>query len=208
MRINLRNTAQISCCRRHCLSKLGRSLANYFMTKRSLFQAVLLAVCITLPVAGMWFVQKRAGATSQAARSKILGLDFVNYETGQLGADRAVATFTATVEQQSRELGLRHPDTMASRNNLANALIARGNLQEAEAAQRMLLDDMGAVLTPEHPDIFRCRFNLALNLYQQDKIESAREEMEATYEGWRRVLGEGHPRTLAARMMLQSIPSR
>jgi hypothetical protein len=84
-------------------------------------------------------------------------------------------------------------------------LLAEGGLKEAEAAQRELLEDMESALTPGHPDVFRCRFNLALNLRMQQRNGAALQEMEAVYEGWRQVLGEGHPRTQEALLVLEKL---
>ena len=179
------------------------------MTKQFLIRALLGVAVIALPVMVMWVVQQRAAGIAQNRRpGKMLALEFINVQTADLDGDKSVVTFRNQVDSQTKTLGARHPETLMSRNNLANALIARGELKEAEAAQRVLLEDMAGVLSPGHPDIFRCRFNLALNLFQQGRLDLSRDEMEAAYEGWRRVLGEGHPRTLAARMMLLSIPAR
>jgi hypothetical protein len=36
-------------------------------------------------------------------------------------------------------------------------------------------------------------------------MEAARHEMETVYQGWRSVLGEGHPRTQIARIVLDNL---
>lgn len=135
----------------------------------------------------------------------LTGLPFVHVSVKDLDEGHAVNTFTSLVSKQERELGPDSPETLVSRNNLANALMAESRYDEAEAAQRALLADMERTFDRAHPDIFRCRFNLALNLRVQGKKDAARLEMEKVYEGWRAVLGEGHPRTQIARIVLDNL---
>jgi hypothetical protein len=182
------------------------------MQKSALLRDLTIFSCLTLPLYAVWEVQNRAaerGRQRQASSVSVsesaavsTGLPFVHLSVKDVAAGQAVKTFTSLVDRQERELGRESPDTLVSRNNLANALMAEGRYAEAETAQRSLLTDMERTFDHDHPDVFRCRFNLALNLRVQGKKEDARREMETVYQGWRNVLGEGHPRTQLARIVL------
>jgi hypothetical protein len=183
--------------------------------RRFFIQDITILLCLTLPLAAVWAVQKRVvGVKRQKQAAAELaagispgfsGMQFVNLKVSDLEAGHAVETFTTLAGKQERELGRDNPETLSTRNNLANALMADGRHTEAETAQRELLTDMERSFDHCHPDVFRCRFNLALNLRGQGRNEAARIEMEKVYEGWRSVLGESHPRTLVARLVLDDL---
>ena len=61
---------------------------------------------------------------------------------------------------QLRVLGVGHPDTIASRNNLASAYYAAGRLGEAIPLFEKVLADSARVLGPDHPDTLTSRRNL------------------------------------------------
>jgi hypothetical protein len=64
---------------------------------------------------------------------------------------------------RERVLGPDHPDTLASRNNLANVMQARGKFEEARVLLGEVLAARERVLGPDHPDTlwsrpgWRCR---------------------------------------------------
>jgi hypothetical protein len=66
---------------------------------------------------------------------------------------------------QERVLGPDHPDTLASRNNLANAYRDAGRTGEAISLHEQALAARECVLGPDHPDTLLSRSNLA-NAYQ------------------------------------------
>ena len=61
----------------------------------------------------------------------------------------------AVLAIQEHVLGPKHPDTLRSRNNLANALQNQGKYSEAEKELRLVLPVEERVLGPEHPLFFR-----------------------------------------------------
>ncbi len=182
---------------------------------RSLLRDVTIFSCLTLPMFAVWAVQSRVAGRMRDRQAEnhraspdapgLTGMPFVHLSVKDLEEKRAVYTYTSLVNKQEQELGSDSPETLVSRNNLANALMAEGRYDDAETAQRALLVDMERAFDPCHPDVFRCRFNLALNLRVQGKKDAARQEMEKVYEGWRTVLGEGHPRTQIARIVLDNL---
>ncbi|MFI7896532.1 tetratricopeptide repeat protein, partial [Streptomyces sp. CACIS-1.16CA] len=62
---------------------------------------------------------------------------------------------------RERVLGPNHPDTLTSRNNLANALNDLGEHQQAADLHQHVLTDRERVLGPNHPDTLTSRNNLA-----------------------------------------------
>jgi tetratricopeptide repeat protein len=94
--------------------------------------------------------------------------------------------------------GAEHPDTLASRRNLALALRGLGRLEEAEAENRAVLEIATRVLGAEHPDTLTSRTIFALVLGDLGRLEEAEAENRAVLEIRTRVLGAEHPNTLAS----------
>ena len=123
---------------------------------------------------------------------------------GNLGdsAAQVIMLGERLLADHERVLGLDHPDTLTSRNNLANAYQAAGRLDEAISLHEQTLADYERVLGPDHPSTLQSRNNLA-NAYQDagrlDEAISLHEQTLATRE---RVLGLDHPDTLQSRYNL------
>ena len=101
-------------------------------------------------------------------------------------------------------LGLEHPDTLMSRNNLAAALHLEGKYAEAEEENRAMLVIREHVLGTEHPDTLNSRNNLAVALSSQGKYAEAEVEHRAVLSIRERVLGAEHPDTLSNRNNLSN----
>ena len=69
----------------------------------------------------------------------------------------------ATLTARERVLGPDHPDTLASRNNLALGYQAVGRHGEAITLHEATLTAMERVLGPDHPDTLNSRNNLAVD---------------------------------------------
>ena len=69
--------------------------------------------------------------------------------------------YEQTLADRERVLGPDHPDTLASRNNLANAYQAAGRIDEAITLHEQTLAARERVLGPDHPDTLQSRNNLA-----------------------------------------------
>ncbi|WP_223190786.1 tetratricopeptide repeat protein, partial [Streptomyces sp. TRM68416] len=65
------------------------------------------------------------------------------------------------LQTQTRVLGPDHPETLASRNNLATALVGMGEFARAAELHRQTFDDCTRVLGPDHPLTLASRDNLA-----------------------------------------------
>ena len=83
---------------------------------------------------------------------------------GQLDTSRSVLDRALEIAQA--QLGSDHPETLATRANLARWLGAAGQPARGAAQLRDLLDDVLRVLGPDHPDTLTTRHNLA---YWQDR---------------------------------------
>jgi tetratricopeptide (TPR) repeat protein len=79
-----------------------------------------------------------------------------------------------------RVLGLEHPDTLMSRNNLALSYRTLGRYQEALELDEGTLRVRERVLGPEHPDTLTSRENLALDYRNLERYQEA---MELDMEG-------------------------
>ena len=92
-----------------------------------------------------------------------------------------------------------HPDTLASRNNLAGAYREAGRLTEAIALYEQVLTDRTRVLGEDHPHTLASRHNLAGAYQEAGRLTEAIALYEQVLTDRTRVLGEDHPHTLASR---------
>jgi len=102
-------------------------------------------------------------------------------------------------------LGLEHPDTLASMNNLAATLRAKGDLEGARNIQEQELEITRRVLGAKHPFTLTSMNNLAEILGAQGDLKGARKIQEKVLEIRRRVLGAEHPDTLGSMNNLAEI---
>ncbi|MFN8083979.1 MAG: tetratricopeptide repeat protein [Dermatophilaceae bacterium] len=103
------------------------------------------------------------------------------------------------VSIREQVLGPDHPDTLASRNNLAGAYQAAGDLGQAIPLYEATLTDIERVLGPDHPDTLASRNNLAYAYESAGDLGQAIPLCEATLTDMERVLGPDHPATLTSR---------
>ena len=116
---------------------------------------------------------------------------------GDLG--RAIPLYEQTLADQQRVLGADHPQTLASRNNLAGAYQAAGDLGRAIPLYEQTLADSARVLGADHPDTLASRNNLAGAYQAAGDLGRAIPLYEQTLADRERVLGADHPDTLASR---------
>ena len=114
-------------------------------------------------------------------------------------AAQAILIGERLVADQERVLGPDHPDTLASRNNLAIAYRAAGRTAEAITLHEQTLADRERVLGPDHPDTLRSRNNLAIAYRAAGRTAEAITLHEQTLADRERVLGPDHPDTLTSR---------
>ena len=116
-----------------------------------------------------------------------------------LGLPFEALTLLDTVDVLQELLGEDHPDTLASRSNLAVAYVSAGRLAEAIALYEQVLTDRTCVLGEDHPDTLTSRNNLAVAYREAGRLGQAIALYEQVLTDRTRVLGEDHPDTLTSR---------
>ena len=109
---------------------------------------------------------------------------------------------------RERVLGADHPDTLTARNNLADAYVSAGRLDEAIPLFERTLADHERVLGADHPDTLTSRHNLAGAYVSAGRLGEAIPLFERTLADRERVLGADHPDTLASRNNLADAYAR
>jgi eukaryotic-like serine/threonine-protein kinase len=112
--------------------------------------------------------------------------------------DKAAATFARADALAEASLGPYHRDTLASRNNLAEAYRAAGRTTEAIRMHEETLKLCTLKLGPGHPTTLATRHNLAEAYRAAGRTTKAIQMHEETLERCTSKLGPDHPTTLAA----------
>jgi len=112
---------------------------------------------------------------------------------------RAISLGVTVLADCERLLGPDHPDTLASRHNLAGAYESAGRLREAIAVYERNLADCERLLGPGHRDTLASRHNLAGAYKSAGWPRKAIDLHERNLADRERLLGPGHPDTLASR---------
>ena len=128
----------------------------------------------------------------------------LHYATS-LGMSQLALGLTDSVTQACDALGPHHPDTLASRNNLAGTYRASGRLDKAIALYEQTLEDSIRILGPDHPSTLTSRFNLAGAYRAAGKFDEATPLYEQVFSGRSRVLSPDHRSTLMSRDELAGI---
>ena len=118
---------------------------------------------------------------------------------GQGQPGRAAGHLQRALADRQRVLGADHPDTLTSRNNLAMAYRAAGDLSRAIPPLEQTLADRQRVLGADHPDTLTSRNNLAMAYRAAGDLGRAIPLHEQTLADSERVLGADHPQTLTSR---------
>ena len=100
------------------------------------------------------------------------------------------------VELRGDVLGADHPDTLASKGNLALTYQNQGQWEEAEKLEVQVIETSKTKLGADHPDTLASMANLASTYYYQDRWPEAEELQVKALEICTRVLGSRHPDTL------------
>jgi len=108
----------------------------------------------------------------------------------------ALAPYLDLTEQV---FGPEHPNTLASRNNLAYAYGSAGDLGRAIPLYEQSLADMKRILGPDHPTTLTSRNNLAYAYKDAGNLDRAIQLYEQNLTDTERVLGPDHPDTFTGR---------
>ena len=112
---------------------------------------------------------------------------------------RSAVHLQRALADRQRVLGQDHPDTLSSRNNLANAYQTAGDLGRAIPLYEQALADRQRVLGAHHPDTLSSRNNLARAYQTVGDLGRAIPLFEQALADSLRVLGQDHPQTLTSR---------
>ena len=121
------------------------------------------------------------------------------HDATSLGMSQLALCLSDSVTQACDALGPHHPDTLASRNNLAGTYRDAGRLDKAITLYKENLEDSIRVLGPDHPDALTARNNLAGAYRASSRLDEAIILYEQVFSGRSRVLGPDHRSTLTAR---------
>jgi Flp pilus assembly protein TadD len=135
-----------------------------------------------------------------AIRSTLNALAMVLQDAGAFAQARVL--HQRVLAADIRLLGPDHPDTLTSRNNLANATFGMGDHAEAVRLLRRSIHDRTRVLGLDHPDTLTSRNDLACALDAMGDHAEAVDLLRQTLDDRTRVLGPEHPHTLASQNSL------
>ncbi|OMG24008.1 tetratricopeptide repeat protein [Actinomyces naeslundii] len=121
------------------------------------------------------------------------------HDATSLGMSQLALGLTDSVTQACDALGPHHPDTLASRLNLAGAYQASGRLDKAITLYEQTLEDSIRVLGLDHPSALTSRFSLAGAYRASGRLDEAVTLYEQVFSGRSRVLGPDHRSTVTAR---------
>ncbi|MFI7337280.1 FxSxx-COOH system tetratricopeptide repeat protein [Streptomyces sp. NPDC050085] len=111
----------------------------------------------------------------------------------------AIAYHARALTAALRVLGADHPDTLSSRQNLAEAYKSAGDLDRAVPLFEQNLTDRTRVLGQDHPETLDTRHSLANCRGEAGDLAGAVDELQRLLIDARRVLGDDRPDVLAAR---------
>ena len=100
------------------------------------------------------------------------------------------------LEGTEKVLGVEHPRTLISVNNLASVLQEQEKYETAEGLHRRNVEVGEKALGEEHPETLTCVNNLALVLQEQGKYEAAEKLYRRALEASKKMLGVEHAETL------------
>ena len=112
---------------------------------------------------------------------------------------QALACFEESLSLRQRGVGEDHPDTLASKSNLAGVLRQQGRLDEAQFLEECIVEARERLLGPEHPDTLAARANLAATLALQGRSAEALVMQDKVLDAYVRLLGSEHLLTLACK---------
>jgi tetratricopeptide (TPR) repeat protein len=143
-----------------------------------------------------------AGATVGGTGDEQLAAELCNAAgralqyAGDLRAARPWYERAQAIREQS--LGLDHPDTAWSLNNLGELLVEQGELDAARPLLERALAIRERVLGPDHRDTAATLHELAFLLRTQGELAVARRLYERALAIWERAVGPDHPRTASS----------
>jgi len=127
------------------------------------------------------------------------------HDATSLGMSQLALCLTDSVTQACDALGPHHPDTLASRNNLAGTYRASGRLDKAIALYEQTLEDSIRVLGTDHPSTLASRDDLAAAYRDASRLEEAIPLYERIFDDVMRILGPDDLGILTSRLNLADV---
>ena len=135
----------------------------------------------------------------------VADLPHVLFHATDLGLPNEALALRGALSVVEEVLGPDHPDTLASRNNLAGAYYSAGRLGEAITLFEEVLADRVRVLGEDHPDTLISRNNLAAAYYSAGRHHEAINLFKDTLEVCEEALSPDHPLTIQVRRNLETL---
>ena len=110
--------------------------------------------------------------------------------------------------KHEQKLGPDHPDTLATRHNLASLYMDMGRREEAETLLKEVLAKREQKLGPDHPSTLATRGMLGFLFAQIGRSQEAGLLLEEVLAGQEQKLGHDHPHTLITRAALDRLRAR
>ena len=132
----------------------------------------------------------------------LLLFDTGKFLRGQGAYDQAISYLQRSTATSQRLHGDDHPETLTSRNNLAEAYRAAGDLKRAIPLFEQTLNDRTRILGDDDPDTLTSRDTLAEAYRNAGDLKRAIPLFEQTLNDSIRVLGDDHLQTLVTRSNL------
>ena len=124
------------------------------------------------------------------------------HDATSLGMSQLALGLTDSVTRACDALGPHHPDTLASRNNLAGTYRASGRLDKAIPLYEQTLEDSIRGLGTDNPSTLTSRLNLAGAYRDAGRLDEAIPLFEQNLTDFIRILGPDRPDTFTSRSTL------
>jgi non-specific serine/threonine protein kinase/serine/threonine-protein kinase len=115
---------------------------------------------------------------------------------------RPESLLSRSLQIRRKVLGPQHPDTLASMNDLGEAIRWEGRYPEAEKLVREALHGRQQVLGPDNPATLASMYTLGLVLQSESSYDEAEKLLRALLETQRRIRGTSDDATLNAEVAL------
>ena len=152
---------------------------------------------------GITLITQAAEADLPEAMKKLYRM-YCDGKSVKLDYKQAVKWAERLVAHNERTLGLEHPDTLSSLNNLAVTYSNLGNHQKALVLKEKVYDLRRKLLGDSHPDTLLSLHNLFVTYYNLGDHQKALELLEKSYKLASRIYGEEHPTTQQMHKNLKS----
>ena len=101
--------------------------------------------------------------------------------------------------------GPTHWQTLSTRNRLGDVLYESGQMSQAEACYRGVVDEREKVLGAEHPSTLASKRNLAKTMLARGGAREAEPLCRQAEAGHRKILGDAHNQTILSQRLLEQV---